>query len=78
MDETYIRVRGQWKYLYRAVDTDGQTKDFLLTAKRDAAAALRFFRKAIRHHGEPETVTTDKSGANTAALALLNADKSDE
>jgi len=75
MDETYIRVRGQWKYLYRAVDTAGQTIDFLLTAKRDAAAALRFFRKAIRHHGEPEVVTIDKSGANTAALATLNADK---
>jgi len=61
--------------LYRAVDSTGQTIDFLLTAKRDAAAALRFFRKAIRHHGEPEVVTIDKSGANTAALATLNADK---
>ncbi|MCS4320837.1 transposase-like protein, partial [Serratia sp. BIGb0234] len=48
MDETYIKVKGQWKYLYRAVDTSGQTIDFMLTAKRDAAAALRFFRKAIR------------------------------
>jgi len=76
MDETYIRVRGRWKYLYRAVDTSGQTIDFLLTAKRDAAAALRFFRKAIRHHGEPEMVTIDKSGANTAALVTLNAGKS--
>lgn len=76
MDETYIKVRGQWKYLYRAVDTEGQTIDFLLTAKRDAAAALRFFRKAIRHHGEPEVVTIDKSGANTAALPTLNAGKS--
>ncbi len=54
MDETYIRVRGQCKYLYRAVDTDGQTIDFLLTAKRHAAVAPRFFRKAIRHHGEPD------------------------
>lgn len=73
MDETYIRVRGQWKYLYRAVDTSGQTVDFLLTARRDAAAALRFFRKTIRHHGEPEVVTIDKSGANTTALAMLSA-----
>jgi putative transposase len=48
MDETYIKVKGHWKYLYRAVDTEGQTIDFLLTAKQDAAAALRFFRKAIR------------------------------
>ena len=75
MDETYIKVKGQWKYLYRAVDSSGQTIDFLLTAKRDAAAALRFFRKAIRLHGEPELVTIDKSGANTAALAALNAEK---
>lgn len=71
-------LKGQWKYLYRAVDTAGQTIDFLLTAKRDAAAALRFFRKAIRHHGEPDVVTIDKSGSNTAALGTLNADKSEE
>ncbi|QIP94467.1 transposase (plasmid) [Serratia fonticola] len=75
MDETYIKIKGRWKYLYRAVDTAGQTIDFLLASKRDTAAALRFFRKAIRHHGEPEVVTIDKSGANTAALATLNADK---
>ena len=78
MDETYIRVKGQWKYLYRAVDSNGLTIDFLLTAKRDAAAALRFFRKAIHQHGEPEVVTIDKSGANTAALTTLNAGKPDE
>ncbi len=75
MDETYIKIKGQWKYLYREVDTAGQTIDFLLTAKRAAAAALRFFRKAIRHHGEPEVVTIDTSSANTAALGTLNADK---
>jgi len=73
MDETYIKVKGQWKYLYRAVDSGGQTIDFLLTAKRDAAGALRFFRKAIRHHGRPEVVTIDRSGANAAALTMLNA-----
>ncbi len=78
MDKTYIKVKGQWKYLYRAVDSHGKTIDFLLTAKRDTAAALRFFRKAIRHHGEPEVVTIDKSGANTAALGTLNAGKPDE
>ena len=77
MDETYIKVRGQWKYLYRAVDTAGQTIDFLLTVRRDDAAALRFFRKAIRYHGEPEVVTIDKSGANAAALATLNAGNPD-
>lgn len=78
MDETYIKVRGQWKYLYRGVNSAGQTIDFLLTAKRDAAAALRFFRKAIRQYGEPEVVIIDKSGANTAALATVNANKSEE
>ncbi len=59
MDETYIKVKGQWKYLYRAVDTAGQTIDFLLTAKRDTVAALRFFRKTIRHQGKPEVVTIE-------------------
>lgn len=78
MDETYIEVKGHWKYLYQPLDTKGQTIDFLLTEKRDAAAALRFFRKTIRHHGEPEIVTIDKSGTNTAALTTLNADKPDE
>src|ERR1700733_14066838 len=47
MDETYVRVKGTWKYLYRAVDKAGATVDFLLTAKRDRKAALRFLRKAI-------------------------------
>ncbi|MBU3895672.1 IS6 family transposase [Serratia rubidaea] len=78
MDETYIKVKGQWRYLYRAVDTAGQTIDCLLTAKRGATAALRFFRKAIRHHGKPEVVTIDESGANTAALTTLNTDNPDE
>jgi transposase-like protein len=76
MDETYIKIKGQWKYLYRAVNTAGQAIDFQLTVKRDAA--LRFFRKSIRHRGEPEVVTIDKSGANTAALTILNAGKPDE
>ena len=71
MDETYIKVKGQWKYLYRAVDKAGQTIDFLLTAHRDKKAALRFLKKAVRHHGLPEKVTIDKSGANSAALEAL-------
>lgn len=62
----------------RIRNSTGQTIDFLLTAKRHASAALRFFRKAIRHHGEPEVVTIDKSGANAAALAIHNGDKPDE
>lgn len=76
MDETYIKVKGQWTYLYRAVDTSGQTINFLLTTKRDATAALRFFRKAIRHHGEPEVIVIDKSSANKAAVGTLNIGKS--
>jgi putative transposase len=71
MDETYIKIKGQWKYLYRAVDKAGQTVDFLLTARRDKKAALRFFKKAVGQHGLPEKVTIDKSGANTAALEAL-------
>ena len=72
MDETYIKVRGQWKYLYRAVDKEGNTIDFLLRAKRDKAAATRFFKKAMRQNGEPEKVTMDKSGANKAAMDGIN------
>ena len=71
MDETYIKVKGQWKYRYRAVDKDGQTIDFLLTARRDEKAALRFFKKAVRQHGLPDKATIDKSGANTAANEAL-------
>ena len=71
MDETYIKIKGQWKYLYRAVDKAGQTIDFLLTAHRDKKAALRFVKKAVRQHGLPDKVTIDKSGANTAAIEAL-------
>jgi len=74
MDETYIKVRGQWKYLYRAVDHDGQTIDFLLRAQRDYAAARCLFERAIERHSVPKTITIDKSGANTAAIEGLHAD----
>ena len=74
MDETYIKIGGEWKYLYRAVDRLVQTVDFLLTARRDEAAARRFFERAIDLHGVPETVTIDKSGANTTAVRGLVAD----
>ncbi|MGJ0579239.1 IS6 family transposase [Xenorhabdus bovienii] len=72
MDETYIKIKGQWRYLYRAVDSHGNTVDFLLTARRDKAAALRFFKKAMRQQGQPEVVTMDKSSANKAAVDELN------
>ena len=72
MDETYIKAKGVWKYLYRAVDKAGKTVDFLLTARRDKAAALRFFDKAMKASGAPEKVTMDKSGANKAAMDEIN------
>ena len=72
MDETYIKVKGAWKYLYRAVDKEGKTVDFLLTVRRDKAAALRFFDKAMKASGVPEMVTMDKSGANKAAMDEIN------
>ncbi|WP_017879646.1 IS6 family transposase [Janthinobacterium sp. CG3] len=73
MDETYIKVKGVWKYLYRAVDKQGKTVDFLLTAKRDMAAAKRFFDKAMGSNGDPDKVAMDKSGANKAAIDAINA-----
>jgi transposase-like protein len=72
MDETYVRIKGTWKYLYRAVDKAGATVDFLLTAKRDRKAALRFLCKAVGQNGTPEKITIDKSGANTAAIESYN------
>ena len=72
MDETYIKVKGAWKYLYRAVDKEGKTVDFLLTAQRDKAAAVRFFENAMKISGVPEKVTMDKSGANKAAMDEIN------
>jgi len=72
MDETYIKVKGKWCYLYRAVDKDGDTVDFMLSQKRNRKAALKFFKKALGSSGLPTTVTIDKSGANNAALERLN------
>jgi transposase-like protein len=72
MDETYIRVKGEWRSLYRAVDKHGQTIDFLLTEHRDTEAALRFLKQAIRRNGVPETITIDGSDANEAAIKRYN------
>jgi len=74
-DETYCRVNGEWKYLYRAVDKEGNTIDFLLTAKRDRKAARRFLDKAIGQNGLPETITIDKSAANNAAIEDYNVEQ---
>src|SRR5262250_3474339 len=76
VDETYIRIKGQDRYLYRAVDSTGQTIDFLLTAKRDAAAAKRFLVKAIEASGNamPRVMNVDKNPAYPAAVEALKAD----
>jgi putative transposase len=74
MDETSIRVKGEWKYLYRAVDKYGETIDFLLTEHRDKEAALRFLKKAIRRNGVPEKITIDGSATNEAAIKSYNAE----
>ncbi len=77
VDESYIKVKGKWKYLYRDVDSDGDTLDFLLTAKRDAKAAKRFFCKALRanHNQEPRVINVDKNAAYPKAVDELKAKK---
>ena len=74
MDETYIKVKGEWCYLYRAVDKYGATIDFILRKHRDAAAAKAFFHKAFKQHGNPHKIVMDKSGANKSALNEINKD----
>jgi transposase-like protein len=73
VDETYIKVKGEWKYLYRAVDSEGNTIDFLLCAKRDARAAERFFRKALRtvHTTQPRVINVDQNAAYPPAFEAL-------
>lgn len=72
MDETYIKVKGRWCYLYRAVDKHGKTLDFMLSESRDEAAATAFFARTIRTNGWPDKVVIDKSGANLAGLDNIN------
>ena len=72
MDETYVKIKGKLAYLYRAVDKEGQTIDFLLTPNRDRDAAEAFLHKAIRTQRLPEKITIDKSGSNTAAITHYN------
>ena len=73
VDETYIKVRGQWVYLYRAVDREGRTVDFLLSKQRDVMAAKRFFSQATRQHGMPRVITLDGYAASHRAVAKLKA-----
>ena len=78
VDETYIRIKGQDRYLYRAVDSTGQTIDFLLAAKRDAAAAKRFFRKMLLDpaNPQPRVINVDKNRAYPAAVEELKVEGS--
>src|SRR5271166_5091981 len=70
---TYIKIKGQWMYLYRAVDKAGRTVDFLLSKRRDVAAAQGFFSRAIRQHGAPRVITLDSYAASHRAVAKLKA-----
>jgi IS6 family transposase len=72
VDETYVRVKGKWVYLYRAVDSSGATIDFLLSAKRDAATAQRFLTKALsgENRPEPRVINSDKHAAYSPAIAV--------
>jgi transposase-like protein len=76
VDETYIRVKGKWTYLYRAVDSSGATIDFLLAARRDAAAAKRFFQNALRAsgHPHPRVINVDGNPSYPKAIAELKAE----
>ena len=69
MDETYIKVRGCWTYLYRAIDSIGGTVEFLFRKHRDLPAAKRFFRQALDRHGRPDRVVIDGSQTNHEAIA---------
>jgi transposase-like protein len=75
VDETYIKVRGQWKYLYRAIDSNGDTIEFWFSERRNLTAAKRFLRKALKRHGRPERIVID--GSQTNREAILSCDTTD-
>ena len=72
MDETYVKVKGKWVYLYRAVDKFGDTVDFMLSEQRDEMAATTFFKQTLDANGFPNKVVMDKSGANYAGIENIN------
>ncbi len=74
VDETYIKVRGQWMYLYRAIDSAGDTVEFLFSENRDLLAAKRFLRKALKRHGRPDRIVIDGSQTNREAIVSCDAE----
>ncbi|KAB2765989.1 IS6 family transposase [Brucella anthropi] len=74
LDETYIKVKGEWLYLYRAIDSNGDTVEFLFSKERDLKAAKRFIRKALARHGRPEKITIDGSQTNRTAIMQCDAE----
>jgi len=75
LDETYIKVRGQWRYLYRAIDSNGDTVEFWFSERRNLSAAKRFLRKALKRHGRPERIVVD--GSQTNREAIVSCDTTD-
>jgi transposase-like protein len=73
VDETYVKVRGQWRYLYRAIDSNGDTVEFWFSERRNLTAAKRFLRKALKRHGRPERIVIDGSQTNREAILACDA-----
>ncbi len=74
VDETYLKVRGQWRYLYRAIDSNGDTVEFWFSERRNLTAAKRFLRKALKRHGRPERIVIDGSQTNREAILSCDAE----
>ena len=74
VDETYIKVRGRWMYLYRAIDSNGDTVEFWFSERRNLTAAKRFLRKALKRHGRPERIVIDGSQTNREAILSCDAE----
>ncbi len=75
IDETYVKVRGQWRYLYRAIDSNGDTVEFWFSERCNLTAAKRFLRKALKRHGRPERIVID--GSQTNREAIVSCDTAD-
>lgn len=74
MDETYIKVKGKWHYLYRAIDSSGMTLDIWLRKNRDKQAAYAFFKRLIKQFGEPRVLVTDKAPSLRSAFNQLKSE----